>query len=121
MKKIGKALLVDFYECEKEILNDLRRLKFILEKASVIAGATPLRFFHWEFFPQGITAGWILAESHIIIHTFPEKKLVSLDFYTCGKKADPRRSLSFLVKELFSKKFFFQEVERPLKGPLPQT
>ncbi len=117
MKKIGKAVIMDCFGCEKNALDELERLKFILERASVIAGAAPLKFFYWEFFPQGITAGWILAESHIIAHTFPEKEMVSIDFYTCGKKANPLRSLDFLKEQLKAKEIVFKEVRRPL----PQT
>jgi S-adenosylmethionine decarboxylase proenzyme len=40
------------------------------------------------FEPQGFTAIYLLSESHISIHTFPEKKYASIDIYTCRQYSD---------------------------------
>ena len=34
--------------------------------------------------PGGITATVLLAESHLCVHTWPEKKSVTLDVYVCN-------------------------------------
>ena len=39
----------------------------------------------YKFEPQGFTILALLAESHISFHTFPEKGIISFDFFTCGK------------------------------------
>ena len=36
-----------------------------------------------QFTPQGCTVMFLLSESHISIHTFPEKNHISFDLYTC--------------------------------------
>ena len=41
-----------------------------------------------QFDPQGITVIYMLSESHISIHTFPEKQYFALDIYTCREYAD---------------------------------
>ncbi|MEO6321805.1 MAG: S-adenosylmethionine decarboxylase, partial [Polaromonas sp.] len=33
--------------------------------------------------PGGVTAMLLLAESHVCVHTWPEKKTVTLDVYVC--------------------------------------
>lgn len=38
--------------------------------------------------PGGITATVLLAESHLCVHTWPEKKAVTLDVYVCNFGAD---------------------------------
>jgi S-adenosylmethionine/arginine decarboxylase-like enzyme len=42
------------------------------------------RYCH-QFDPCGVTIAYVLAESHICLHTFPEKRTVSIDVYSCKK------------------------------------
>jgi len=41
-----------------------------------------------KFEPQGLTILYMLSESHISIHTFPEQKYLALDIYTCRSYED---------------------------------
>jgi S-adenosylmethionine decarboxylase len=36
-----------------------------------------------EFVPQGFSFIFLLSESHLSIHTFPERNHMSFDLYTC--------------------------------------
>ncbi|MDB5742191.1 MAG: speD [Polaromonas sp.] len=51
--------------------------------------------------PGGITATVLLAESHVCVHTWPEKKAVTLDVYVCNFGGDhsarARRLMQTLV------------------------
>jgi len=40
------------------------------------------RVFHF-FEPQGVTCVYVLGESHLSIHTWPEKKCCSIDLFCC--------------------------------------
>jgi S-adenosylmethionine decarboxylase len=40
--------------------------------------------FH-QFEPYGVSGVYLLKESHLSIHTWPENGLVSLDIFTCNK------------------------------------
>ncbi|MEL0242273.1 MAG: S-adenosylmethionine decarboxylase, partial [Pelagibacteraceae bacterium] len=53
----------------------------------------------YDFTPQGVTLLCLLKESHMSFHTFPEKGIVSFDFFTCGA-VSPAVSLEILKKEL---------------------
>lgn len=64
-----------------------RLLYNALLQAAHDAGATILGAQKHEFYPQGLTAIIILAESHVSLHTYPEQQLVYLDAFTCGKLA----------------------------------
>jgi S-adenosylmethionine decarboxylase len=48
----------------------------------------------------------MIAESHISCHTFPFRKFVSIDVYTCGNDIDKE-----YVVDYFSKAFDLQDVE----------
>lgn len=44
--------------------------------------------FNHMFSPQGITLVYILSESHLIIHTWPESGMVHVDLVTCSPRSE---------------------------------
>lgn len=48
------------------------------------ANMTVLQATKHEFYPQGLTAVVLLAESHITLHTYPEENVAYIDCFTCG-------------------------------------
>ena len=40
----------------------------------------------------------MLAESHLSIHTWPEKGVAKCDIFTCGEKCDPHKAVEYLGK-----------------------
>jgi S-adenosylmethionine decarboxylase len=49
------------------------------------SGATILDQRVHQFSPHGVTVLWLLAESHLSIHTWPEERLACIDLFTCGR------------------------------------
>ena len=58
--------------------------------------------FH-RFEPQGVSGTVILAESHLSIHTWPEKGYAAMDFYTCGDHTDPWLACEYAAQTLGAK------------------
>lgn len=56
--------------------------------------------------PGGWSGFVMIAESHISIHTFPKRRFVSADVYTCQNGMDQE-----YVVEFFKKKFKLEDVE----------
>ena len=52
--------------------------------------------FHHYFNPQGLSLIYVLAESHISIHTWEEYNYLSIDMYTCGETSPKNTLLKFL-------------------------
>lgn len=50
------------------------------------AGFTVLNYMEYKFKPQGFSALFLLAESHLAIHTFPEKKKTYIELSSCNEK-----------------------------------
>ena len=48
------------------------------------------KFFHQFDGEGGVTGMIVLAESHMSLHTWPEKKYVTLDVYVCSFTQDNR-------------------------------
>ena len=57
-----------------------------------------------KFEPQGCTILYLLSESHISIHTWPEHRSCTIDFYHCGPKSKENLSIAAnLFIEYFGK------------------
>jgi len=71
----------------------------IFKKIAEVAKVEIVNISKYVFAPQGVTLLCLLKESHMSFHTFPEKGIVSFDFFTCGS-VSPSISLDILKKEL---------------------
>ncbi len=95
----GRHIVVDYWDCEIELLNDEVKLTQLLTNAANAANATVLSTHAHRFEPEGVTAVAILAESHIAIHTWPTSGYAGVDIYTCGK-ADTMKAQQMLGEAL---------------------
>ncbi|MCX5614496.1 MULTISPECIES: adenosylmethionine decarboxylase [Bombella] len=94
----GNHLLVDFWNARN--LDDPEQIDATLRRAAKAAGATILHGHFHHFTPNGGVSGVIvLAESHISIHTWPERHFAAVDIFMCGV-CDPNRSVP-VMQELF--------------------
>ncbi|MCX7373892.1 MAG: adenosylmethionine decarboxylase, partial [Alphaproteobacteria bacterium] len=60
------------------------------------SGATILHGHFHHFSPNGGVSGvLVLAESHVSIHTWPEKNFAALDIFVCGA-CDPYKAIAHL-------------------------
>ena len=90
---------MDLFEAER--LDDLPYIKKTLIDCVNAAGATLLHIHLHPFEPNGGISGVaVLAESHISIHSWPERKYAALDIFMCGD-AKPERCIDVL-KEAFA-------------------
>jgi S-adenosylmethionine decarboxylase len=95
---MGSHCIVDLWGASH--LTDAKWLTHALEAASAAAGATLLNIFLHEFPSSGgITGVALLAESHMSIHTWPEKGYAAVDIFMCGR-ADPKLALDVLMLQL---------------------
>ena len=80
----GKHMICDIKEIKNHILlNDIDLLKAFFDEICEKYNYTILTKSEYKFSPQGITILYMLSESHISIHTFPEHNYAAMDIYTC--------------------------------------
>ena len=108
---MGHHILVSLYGVSFHLLNDMEEIRAIFEKVVEKCVATVLNRFHHQFEPQGITIVYALAESHLSIHTFPEKGCCAIDVYTCGDM-DARGGMNVLIDHFKPTKVSMQDVKR---------
>jgi spermidine synthase len=91
----GLHLTGDLFECgcTAATLTDLETLSTLCRNATLDAKLTIVDekwhvFPDWNGQPGGITGTILLAESHMAIHTWPERRGVTLDVYVCNFTED---------------------------------
>lgn len=87
----GLHLTGDLFDCSctSALLTDLQKLSTLCRDATIAAGLTIVDekyhvFPDWNGHPGGITGAVLLAESHLAVHTWPERRGVTLDVYVCN-------------------------------------
>lgn len=111
---IGMHVILDLYECDPQILDDIEKVEEILTKAAELANATIIdKRFH-KFSPQGVSGVVVVSESHISIHTWPEHGYASVDVYTCGDHTMPVKASEYIIKELKCKNPTILKLDRGL-------
>jgi S-adenosylmethionine decarboxylase proenzyme len=83
---LGFQLLVEFFDCDREVLNDVAKIETILCEAVVAAGARVVKTAMHKFSPQGVSGVVLISESHVTIHTWPQKGYAAVDIFTCGDR-----------------------------------
>jgi S-adenosylmethionine decarboxylase len=80
----GTHLIVDLWQARR--LDDLAGVERMLREAARNCGATLLNLDLHRFTPNGGISGVaVLAESHISIHTWPERGYAAIDIFMCGE------------------------------------
>ena len=100
MNALGKHVLLELYDCDRDTLNDPARIETILNEAAVRSGATVVDSVFHTFNPHGVSGVVVIAESHIAAHTWPEYGYAPLDVYTCRDDVDPMVARDYLVEVL---------------------
>ena len=110
LKTLGRHILVEYYNCDPEILKDPVFIEREMKQAAKQAKATIVESVFHHFNPWGVSGAVIVEESHLTVHTWPEYGFASADFFTCGD-IDPWESFTYLEKVL--KAEFSESVEIP--------
>jgi len=100
LESLGKHILVDFYDCDPHLLNDVVYIEKSMEEAARASNATLINSTFHHFSPYGVSGVIVIQESHLAIHTWPEYGFASVDLFTCGNLLDPWISFDVLRKGL---------------------
>lgn len=106
----GTHLILDMWDASN--LSDADVVEAALRQAAEDAGATLLSVNLHRFTPNGgITGVAVLAESHISIHTWPERAYAAVDVFMCGD-AEPYKAIDILRGALKPKLMTLSEHRR---------
>jgi S-adenosylmethionine decarboxylase len=106
----GTHLIVDLWGARH--LDDLGHVEDALRRAVEASNATLLHIHLHHFTPNGGISGVaVLAESHISIHTWPERDYAALDIFMCGD-ADPQKAIPELDRAFEPARIEVDELRR---------
>lgn len=92
-------LLVELWDAGN--LSDVGAVERALIRAARASGATVLHSYMHPFGRRkGVSGVVVLAESHIAIHTWPERSYAAVDAFMCGA-CDPYKAVAVL-REAFA-------------------
>ena len=98
LRYAGSHLILDLWDAEH--LDDAEVIELAFRRAIKEAGATLLHMHFHEFSDNGGISGVaVLAESHISIHTWPERAYAAVDIFMCGA-AEPHKAVPILKHAL---------------------
>lgn len=81
----GVEWLVEGLDCDPDRLRDLGNLRRVCDRILGDLGLRAVRDGLWHQFPgpAGVTGLYLLAESHLTCHTYPEYGLATFNLYCC--------------------------------------
>ena len=100
LQSLGKHVLAELYDCDREILNNSEIIENYMKRAAIECGATIVNSIFHSFSPHGISGVVVIAESHLAIHTWPEYGYAAVDVFTCGNTVKPQLAIEKLKEYL---------------------
>lgn len=116
MKALGTHIVCELSGCDPQALSDVEGVHAMMIAAATAANATIMESAFHRFQPQGVSGTVILAESHLSIHTWPERRYAAMDFYTCGDHTDPWRACEYAAAALDAESVLTTEFKRGIEA-----
>ena len=110
-----KHILFTLKGCNVDLMEDQDYMRMLLFRAAKECNSTLLDLKVHKFEPQGLTGIAMLAESHLSIHTWPEKGMAVCDVFTCGDTAEPEKAVEYMQEQLKATDIVSNEFVRPLE------
>jgi S-adenosylmethionine decarboxylase proenzyme len=102
-KPLGTHIALEVYTKNNKLINDEERLKRIMRTACRRGKVHIINEVSNKFTPHGVSIVFVLSESHLSIHTWPEYGYVAVDIFTCG--GNPEKIMDSMIKGLKSKRY----------------
>ena len=124
-ENFGEHFMLDGYYGSKEKLNNkelvLNCINDLVEKLGMSKLAEPTILFApgtLKKDPGGWSGFVVINESHISIHTFPERRFISVDAYTCKNGMDTNMIKEHIINTFELKDSETNFVKRGTKYPV---
>ncbi len=83
MKSIGVHLMWDIHKVESDIISYEKDIAPVMEHIISLTTLSIENYSSKQFEPVGVTSIYLLSESHLSIHTWPEHGYLAIDLFSC--------------------------------------
>ena len=101
---VGKQILMDVKNIDSDKLKTIDMIKPLMEKIieelKLKVVGECLHQFKKDNVPHGATMIYLLAESHLSIHTFVDEGKITLDLFTCSLGVENEKLMN-IIKDYF--------------------
>lgn len=111
----GTHYLVDLQGCDPESIERVAPTQAILLRAVKECGATLVNQCFHQYEPFGVSGVVLIAESHFSVHTWPERRFVGVDIFTCGEM-DAEVAIEVMRSAFHAREIQVKELVRGLLG-----
>ena len=112
MQEQPRLYSVDLTRCDALGSLDATALAALFASALTGAGATIVNQAMHEFPGAGLTCVLILAESHAVMHTWPETDTVNIDIFSCSPRLRSLAAIGEIGRLLGAGDMSVQEIAR---------
>jgi S-adenosylmethionine decarboxylase len=93
-------IIADLFGVDPRIIKYVEDVKKIVDPILLKAKLNVLGSQYHQFKPFGVSCVYLLAESHVSLHTWPEVGYIAMDIFTCGDEEK-----AFVTYELLKEAF----------------
>jgi S-adenosylmethionine decarboxylase len=96
----GHHIILDIHECTKNLIytpNTLDRLSHLILLGELTLVGISSKIFDENY---SYSSAFLLAESHVAVHTWPEYKYVSADVFVCNYSKDNTKAAEKLAQSI---------------------
>ena len=109
----GRHLIADVINIENySLLNTVDGVKPLMEKKIKNMSLNVVGHLHHQFQPIGATCLYLLSESHMTIHTYPEYQSCYIDLFCCSPDFDSLRAIQLIKRAFQTEHVRYQVVTR---------
>tara|TARA_R110000751_G_scaffold296271_1_gene405435 strand:+ start:558 stop:896 length:339 start_codon:yes stop_codon:yes gene_type:complete len=112
MKTDGQHVICDLWLLESVSQKEAMR---VLNSAVDKNGLNVVGEAFKDFGGESFTVAYVLSESHLTAHYFPERNYIAIDCFTCGGEGDPLSAVATVVKELGANEAVIKVMQRGVK------
>ncbi|MCB9508218.1 MAG: S-adenosylmethionine decarboxylase proenzyme [Myxococcales bacterium] len=125
MEALGRHCIIEYYDCPREIMDDVDFIQKSMCEAAEAMKATIVAVEFHHFNPHGVSGMVVISESHLSIHTWPEFGYAAVDVFTCGDVIDPWFAHKYLREKFAAKRDSVVELKRGIldvpEGTVPKA
>ena len=99
----ARQIVLDLHDCMPSRLDDIEFIRNAMTEAARRASATIVQSVFHKFAPCGVSGVVVIAESHLAIHTWPERNFAAVDLFTCGDGLGLKAATDYLIEVFQSK------------------